>query len=464
MYFRALKDGRLVGRGGQPLAGIYPNHRPDGSVFSWTVRWREPTGDRDPMGRRRYTNRSRSRKHAEEAVALWQMVRELRENDQVPSVASTAAAISRRTLDELAVEWSAEAEDRVTAKHLREMVRLWDKHVHPYIGHRTLAEVAADNAIFTRYQRDMAKGDRRQGLPSLTDPSAQRKVLYLLRGVMARARREYPQALPVDPTAGMFRMPSARPERRSRPLPTIAVERVREAMLSRRSRSELYPLRDATLVAALSGIVAVRPSELLAVTWDDVGETTVQLRRSAAGGSIRSGTKTFARAARLLAPVAEDFRAWRAAVEARYGPQPGHGLIFQWIGADGPVWNHDDTPAPWPEHEWSRWGQRVWRPATRVAARLDYSLLWLTGAVPYDLRHTAVSLAVRSDAGVLLRGSADGTRIDSGTIAHWAGHTQQELSRTYQHVFSEYATLGVLDPAALIVEARQLIAAEPFRA
>jgi hypothetical protein len=464
MYFRALKDGRLVGRGGQPLQGIYPNHRPDGSVFSWTVRWREPTGDRDPMGRRRYTNRSRSRKRPEEAVALWQRVRELRENDQVPSAASIAAAISRRTLDELSVEWNAEAEDRVTAKHLREMARLWDNHVSPYIGHRTLAEVAADNAIFTRYQRDMAKGDRRQGLPALTDPSSQRKVLYLLRGVMARARREYPQALPADPTAGMFRMPSSRPERRPRPLDAIAVERVREAMLSRRSRSDLYPLRDATLVAGLSGVVATRPSELLAVTWDDVGETTVQLRYSAAGGSIRSGTKTFPRAARLLAPVAEDFTRWRAAVEDHYGPQPGHGLVFQRTNAEGPMWDRDHKPQPWPEHQWSRWGQRIWRPATRVAARSDHSLLWLTKAVPYDLRHTAVSLAVRSDAGVLLRGSPDGSRIDSGTIAHWAGHTQQELSRTYQHVFDEYATLGVLDPAALIVEARARVAAEPFRA
>lgn len=460
MYFRVLKDGGLVDRSGEPLAGIFVNRRPDCSVFSWTVRWREPTGKRGADGKLRYTNRSRSKKTPEEAVTLWETVRELREDGQVPSPAPPA---SKKTLDELAVDWSDELAVNVTPKHLGEMARLWDKHVHPFIGHRTIAEVVEDNGIFSQFQRDMTKGNAKQGLPALTDPSSQRKTLYMVRGVMARARLKYPKAVPTDPTAGMFVMPTSRPERRARPLPAEAVERIREAMLGRRARVELYPLRDAALVSALSGIIAPRPSELLAVTWDDIGETTVQLRNSAAGGTVTPGTKTFGRASRLLKPIAEDLFRWRVAIEELYGPQPGGGLVFQWLDPKiGPLWNRDGTPMPWPKHEWSRWGQRVWRPATKVAARSDRSLLWLTKAVPYDLRHTAVSLGIRSDAGALLRGEPDGTRVDSGTIAHWAGHTEQELSRTYQHVFDEYSTLGVLDPAQLITDARELVAAEPF--
>jgi hypothetical protein len=33
----------------------------------------------------------------------------------------------------------------------------------------------------------------------------------------------------------------------------------------------------------------------------------------------------------MLTPAAEDLSLWRAAVEERYGPQPGHGLILQWL-------------------------------------------------------------------------------------------------------------------------------------
>jgi integrase len=464
MYYRLLKDGSLVDRAGAKLPGIFPNRRADGSVASYTLRWRTPTGQRKPDGAPRYTQHSKSLKSADEIVALWEQAH----NGASAPPSAPAAPEELLSLDELVGEWVTYTAQKATEKHMREMARLWDRHVHPFIGHRTVADVVADNGIFRRFQSDLQAGRKARRaqatVPALRDPASVRKVLYLVRGVMKHARREHPKSIPHDPTDGMFVMPSAQRERLPRPLPAIAVERIREAMLNRAAKVGVYPLRDATIVSVLAYGPAGRPSELLGATWDDLGEQTVLYQSSAAAGrTVRAQTKTTKRAARLLAPAAEDLFRWRLAVEERYGPQPGHGLIFQWLDPEvGPLWNRDGSPMAWPQAEWGRWGQRVWRPATKTAARSARELLWLPDAVPYDLRHTAVSLAIRSDAGALLRGQADGTRVDHGTVARWAGHTVEELSKTYQHVFDEYERLGVIDPVVLIEEARAQVADAPF--
>jgi uncharacterized protein (DUF2267 family) len=290
-FWRELKDGRLVDRRGQRLQGIFPNHRADGSTYSCTVRWRERT----PEGRVKHP--SKSKKTPEEAVALWEVVNAARESGEP---ALPAAAAGHKTLDELASEWSDDAAKRVGDEHAREMDRLWDRHVHPFIGHHSVDEVVADNAIFSRLQKDVERGRaatvRQTAVPALSDPSSQHKVFYLVRGVMKRARREYSRSVPQDPTDGMFVMPSAQPVRLPRPLHAVAVERVREALLKRRVKVELYRQRDALIVSLMSGVIAPRPSELLGATWDDQGGATLTLQSSAAGGVVTPGTKTTKRA------------------------------------------------------------------------------------------------------------------------------------------------------------------------
>ena len=203
--------------------------------------------------------------------------------------------------------------------------------------------------------------------------SARRASLALLRAVLRWGRRRYPRALIVD-VSGLFQVPSAKRRRLIRAADPIAVERIIEAVLDRPHRDPLGPVRDAALVAAMGFTVAARPSEwLVSATW---ARRARELRRASgrperAGRGVRRRGRAQDRrprgaaAAQRLRPPDRLPRA----LEARFGPQPGHALVFQVLSKDGPLWYEDGFPVEWSEDHYKRWTARVWRPARQVAAQ-----------------------------------------------------------------------------------------------
>jgi hypothetical protein len=189
--------------------------------------------------------------------------------------------------------------------------------------------------------------------------------------------------------SGLFQVPSYKRRRLIRAADPIAIERIIEAVLNRAHRDPLGPIRDAALVAAMGFTVAARPSEwLLSVTWRDVGERSVELQavQNELGeeSEVEVGLKTGARAALLLPNAHDRLMAYRKALEARFGEQLEHALVFQVLSNDGPLWYEDGFPVEWSEDHYKRWTARVWRPARKVAAKAPDTEDWISGLTFYE--------------------------------------------------------------------------------
>jgi hypothetical protein len=86
--------------------------------------------------------------------------------------------------------------------------------------------------------------------------------------------------------SGLFTLPSQRRQRLIYTADAVGVERLIEAVLARRARNPLLPLRDAALLAAMGFTVASRPSEWLhSATWADLYERTVEFQRPTSIGA-----------------------------------------------------------------------------------------------------------------------------------------------------------------------------------
>lgn len=168
----------------------------------------------------------------------------------------------------------------------------------------------------------------------------------------------------------------------------------------------MLPIRDAALVAAMGFIVAARKRPEPALTW----------QQPLFEDELEAGLKTGARAALLFPNARDRLRAYRSELESRYGAQPDNGLVFQVLGTAGPLWRHDGTPAAWDVDAYKRWTARTWRPARQRAAKAPDVA---TGF--YDLRHSAISMALHS---TLVR-TPHG--LDLHNLAAWAG--QLDVSR-----------------------------------
>jgi integrase len=86
-------------------------------------------------------------------------------------------------------------------------------------------------------------------------------------------------------------------------------------------RTLLAP-RDATIVSVLA-YSGMRPGELRALRWGDIGTNTILVQRAASptARSRRTKTRRGVRNVRLLPPLAEDLAAWRAHPAARPRPR-----------------------------------------------------------------------------------------------------------------------------------------------
>ena len=210
-----------------------------------------------------------------------------------------------------------------------------------------------------------------------------RKALFILQSIMSLA--EVRGLVGRNPVKAV-----KKPRQKSRevhPLAPVKVEAVRAAL----------DLGDATLVSLLA-YAGVRPSEALHLRWRGVRERTL----------LVYSTKTHkSRTVRLLPPLATDLDEWRMAS----GRPSDESLLFPRADEE-----------PWKDHDYRNWRKRTFQPACEGVG---------ISAIPYDLRHSFVSLLIYEGLSIV-------------EVARQAGHSPTVCLSTYAHCFEEF------DPAARI--------------
>src|SRR5215218_6584342 len=304
----------------------------------WRVRWREGGHER---------SRVVGRKRDAEAFDA-----EIRRRRRVGDLALLDAG--RETLADFADEWwRLYAVPNLSDRTRRSYAGMWDRHVLPRLGGHRLCDVRPE--MVERFRADLRTA-------GIGDPTIYR-VLSLLQGVMQRAVEW--ERIASNPVR-LVRKPSLKRTREVRPLAPLTVEQMRAWMLERGR------LRNATICSVLA-YAGLRPSELLALSWDAVRGRTLLVERATNDGAIKSTKGTGrARTVRLMPPLAADLAEWRLA----RGRPGDHELVF---------------PArhggPWRDGTWQTWHRDAGRPVTKA--------INVTGARPYDLRHSFASLLIQ---------------------------------------------------------------------
>jgi hypothetical protein len=356
---------------GDPLPpGVYAAARDDGTIAGYKARWREEDDDGVRHNRAKFFSARKLGslvRAREQAVTHRHAAVEIVERGD--HVQRPDAAV-RMTVGDLFKEWITDhAAPSLSERYATDAVRWWDREIagRP-IARVRLSRLADDPAIITRFQDELTAS----GLPA----ASRVQVLKILRSVLRWGRRRYARTLTIE-FSGLFELPSQQRKRLIYAADPVAVERLIEAVLARPARNAVVPMRDAALIAAMGFTVAARPSEWLrSTTWADLYDNTVEFQRpdtrltdllEPSEDGLEAGLKTGARAALLFASARDRLHAYRTELEARYGAQPEHGLVFQRLGAHGPMWQKDGTPVVWSADDYKRWTARVWRPARQRA-------------------------------------------------------------------------------------------------
>jgi integrase len=333
----------------------------------WRVRWRE--GGR---------NRARIFDRKTDAVAFEA---ETRRRSRAGDLAALDAG--QETLQEFAEEWwQLYAAPNLAPTTLASYASLWDAHVLPRLGGLRLRDI--DPQTIARFRADLTAAS--------VGPSSIRRVMVILQGVLERAVEW--QRIRTNP-ARAVRKPPQRRVRAVRPLAPAQVEAMRTHLL------EHGHMRDAVLVSVLA-YAGLRPSEALALTWAHIRKRTILVERGLVLGQLKTTKTGRTRTVRLLAPLAADLREWKIA----NGRPPDDALLFP--GHRGGVWSDD---------AWRYWRRRIFGSAAKAAG--------IEGRVPYDLRHSFVSLLIAEGANVV-------------EVARQAGHSPTMTLSTYAHLFDEF--------------------------
>jgi integrase len=421
----------------------------------YKVRWRE-SDENGVRGQRSKSFNARKLgsldRAREVALSFGSEVQEIIEGDGTVQKVDAAAAL---TIDEVFKEWVVKHLSTLSEGYSEKTTRLWKRE----IGNRPISRVrldrlSQDQAIITRFQDSLVT----EGLST----SSRVEILKLLRAVLRWGRKRHPNGLTIDVT-GLFRIPRQKRKRLPYAADAYGLERIIEAVRKRPAQDDLLPLRDAALVGAMGFTVAARPSEWLhSASWDDVHSGAVELQRPHEDEDSPTGLKTGARAALLLPNGYDRLLGYRDALEDRWGPQPGHALVFQVLREDGPVWiepegGADPVPLAWSKNEYDRWAARVWRPATKVAALAPGAPKGLATMTFYACRHTAISMALHSTLVMTAHG------MNLHNLAAWAGHDVQTLQKHYAHIIARYAGTEPIDLEQECRQARATVEAEPFK-
>lgn len=274
------------------------------------------------------------------------------------------------TLSEFEQEWwSNYAELHLEAHTRRDYRRLIDKHILPELGRHQLRRI--NPMMLSTWLASLDTGD-----------ATKRKVAAIIQGIMERAVEW--ERIPTNPVKAV-RKPARSRSRTPRPLSRGEVEAIR--------RNFGRDTRSSVLVAVLA-YGGLRPSEALALRWEDVGSGSIRVERAIALGKEKGTKNRRVRSVVVDPPLVALLRAWRLESGNR------NGLVFP--GKDG---------KPWTDTQYRNWRTRKFQKAA-------------PGVNPYDLRHTRASELF-----------AEGR--NPAWIAEQMGHTLQTLLSTYVHVIEE---------------------------
>lgn len=370
--------------------GIEVRHTPlkDGRVSTtYSVRWVDAAGER----------RRTSFKSLEDAIAF----------DAKVKLANRAGELAeldrgRVTLEDFFARWWEEyGVIELSESTLEGYRRNWRAHVRPRIGRMQLREI--EPATITKLKVSM--------LNDGVGPGSVERTLVMLQGVLSRAV-EWGERT-TNP-AKAVKKPKTAHRGAVVPLAPAVVEGIRAEMLAAED------LMSATLTSVLA-YMGLRPAEALALRWANARDATllVDTRNSNGVASPLKGGHAY-RAIPYFAAVRRDLDEWRSKT-----PHSGGGdLIFP--RSDG---------GPFVKTDWKNWRRRSFDPALVAGTERER-------ARPYDLRHSFVSLLIRSH------------RYSIIEIAELAGHSPQMTLTTYGHVFAEYKHGGAIDIDAEIAAAR----------
>jgi integrase len=379
----------------------------------WEARWREGTRNRSKLFDRRTD------------AQAWDA--EIRRRRQLGPLALTQLTSRSLTLGEwIQQRWVPEhaaALEQSTRNRYDSAYRL---HVEPTLDHMPLSELTV--ARLRAWQVAL--------LEAGVSPTSIDKARTVLKSVLRHAAEA--EAISANPLS-YVRAPKRAQRDRVRPLAPATVEAIRRAMLAPQLREiaasqagqrrrRAYPVtgrgmrerrRDALIVSLLA-YAGLRPGELHALRWQDVGEPTLLVERATGSDGAIKATKTGrSRNVRLLPLLAAELREWRLTS----GRPSDAELIIP--GRDGKGWSDTDR---------NNWRRRNWTPACH-AAGLD------PAPRPYDLRHSFASLLLAEGRQAL-------------HVAQQLGHTPAVLLSTYAHLLPELGVAAHIEPELEIAKAR----------
>jgi integrase len=380
-----------------------------GKGWQFGVRWT------DPITQRRLREELDS---VEEALDFKAHLRLLKRRGQLHDLDR-----GRVLLVDFAQRWFVEwAKVNYPPRTLRAYAGIGDRHLLPRVGGLQLRQVTP--AVVDQLKTDLATAG--VGAPTI------RKALAVLSAMLRQAvvwgELEYNPVREIKKPSG----------KRSKVITPLSVEQV-EAMIAYLEGEGLH--RDRMLVELLA-YAAGRPQDVLALSWEMVGQQRLVYAWKNVNGKVVPGAKTGedkARSVALLPVVRRDLLAYRMQLG---NPAAGALVVPR---ADGKAWLESDyrnwsrrTPRGKPRKDGTRTG--LPGPFARAAAAAGVPAI-----TPYYLRHTYASLRLAEQ------------RLSLQEIADELGHDVDVLAKIYAHVISEYRGEGAIDPDALIAEARAKI-------
>ena len=240
-------------------------------------------------------------------------------------------------------------------------VGLWDNYVAPYLGDVPLRSISTEtlSAWIAELRAEKV------GEPTIAKSKA------ILSGVLQRAM-EWGKI-----SSNPARLVSVPQPRRVLAVKPIADEEIAKLVDASDERVRL--------TAAFMGYAGLRPSELRALTWEDISENTILVDKSVnADGSIKT-TKNHRIRTVTIRPELRRF----------IMRNRGEGDIWVWSKSD---------------KSWTRFLQNHWNQLVEFR--------------PYDLRHTFVSKLIEEGRSVV-------------DVARQAGHDPNVCLGTYAHVFED---------------------------
>lgn len=271
-----------------------------------------------------------------------------------------------------------------TQKAYRDLIK---RFINPGLGNLQLRRISPSSIV-----------DLRDVIVKRSGSETARKTLAVLQGILERAVEW--ERIRINP-AKVVTKPARSRKSRPRPLHPDEVEAIRVQLAE----------RDSTLVSLLA-YAGLRPGEALALTWEDVGESTLTVDKSLSFGEEKETKTGSNRVVRPFGAALSDLRAYRLSSGRRTG------RVFE-----------RPKGGAWKDTDYRNWRTRVWSEAAPDKVR------------PYDLRHSFASLLF-----------AEGR--NPAYIAEQLGHSIQTLLSTYVHIIEELRDAKRVDGNKLIKEAR----------